>query len=754
MDEEGSSAFPDPVVDLRPARCWLDAFPWIEVCAVDSSAAIEQLPWWQHPIDELGTPGRELRLAQIAELALERLSRWTIGQIFPGLPSSIALADLPLPTRARNVLSRGNCYLAGDLQGEELSDILDWPQVGVGTVDSILRALADAATESASPVLTTRRERGRHRQASAPGAGGEPRETAIIRDLHVIANWYAALGQPGMPLLGGDLPVDAPTEVAEARHRLEQVTARDVFDHDRADLDVAELLQLSISALDERAQEILARRFFADHPETLEELGRSMGVTRERIRQIEGKARANMVEFLEPGDSLLEPLSTLGLVAGAVRDAVGTVTPLDELIARFPSLARRVKATAQPAWRVLDRLDDAYEIEDGWCAAPTIAGAQAVTLARLQESADAHGVVQLDDVEALNPRRTGGGPERFLGEWLTYCGYQLRGNHVFTRTSSVGDWAASILSAGGAPMASQEILDRIGVDRSLGSLKNAMGIDDRFERVDRDQWALASWGLDSYIGVRALVREEVARSDGRIALDDLVARITGKYSVTANSVVAYASSAPFRVKNGMVTLDTAGRCVRKTPERTRRLYRRRSAWVLRLKITKEHQRGSGFVAPMAVAGLLQMQPGETLMLDSELGPQSVNWNGNQPCFGSIRRFLVAADVAIDTEVFLVLRDDRVFEVEVIPTPTCEALADALTLVGAVGGDERQALVVLAAAIGLPEDSPASSVIGGYRERGDADIADLLLAARSELEGAVSVERPAVSADIDDIMDLL
>jgi Sigma-70, region 4 len=740
----------DLVVDARPALCWLDAFPWIEAAAgdagFDDGGAV---PWWLQPIDEPGSRQRGERLARVSDLALERRARWTIGQIFPGLSSDTVLSDLSFDTRARNALVRFGYRVAGDLEGSELAEIIGWRQVGIGTVDSLLQGLGDAATGSAAPVLLPPPEVGGARHRHSHETDGELTSwgESLVEDLRLIASWYVTLGTPAHPLLGGDLASGTPAEIIKARERLELINAGDVLDQSQVELDAAELLRRSIGALDGRAQEILARRFFADQPEKLDELARLMGVTRERVRQIEAKARANMVEFLEPG-------GTLELIGAAARELVGTVLPLDDLLNLLPALARPVEAVGQPAWRVLDRLDDAYEIEDGWCVSPTMLGAQTVTQARLQELADQYGVVRLEDIGALNANQSHEESHRSLGEWLRYCGYVLDGDFVFTRTQSVGDRAASILSIVGSPLSSQEILDRFDTERSPRSLKNALSIDDRFERVDRDRWALAEWDMESYTGVRALVREEVTRGGGQIAMDVLIERITGKYSVTASSVMAYASSPPFKAKGGIVRLAAADSDVRKSPERTRRLYRRGDAWWYRVKITKDHLRGSGSVAPMAIAGILDIQYGQTRLLGSALGPQSINWTGNQPAFGTIRRFLIADDIAIDSEVFLVIGDEGTFRTETVAPATGEPLVDALALVGATDEQaDHDPRLTLAAAIGLPEDSPAASIIGGYRERGDSDVADLLVSVKSQLAGAV-IARLVPSAEINEIMDLL
>jgi hypothetical protein len=470
-------------------------------------------------------------------------------------------------------------------------------------------------------------------------------------------------------------------------------------------------------------------------------------VTRERIRQIEGKARAAMLDSVSDG-------GPLAMVADAARTLIGIIRPLDELLTLMPALGRPVESVHQPAWRVLDRLDDAYEIEDGWCVVPTMTGARAVTQTQLQERADAYGVVRLDNLELVETNRPEHRPE-LTAAWLTHCGYIVDGDYVLTRTQSVGDYGAAVLSIAGSPLSAQEIVDRFVVDRSAGSLRNAMSTDERFERVDRDRWALAEWGMEAYAGVRSVIREQVARCGGRAKINDLIEFITARYSVTASSVVAYASSPPFQLREGTVSLASAGREIRKTPERTRRLFRQPDGWAYRVRITTDHLRGSGSVAPVAIAGLLDLQFGQTRQLESPLGPQAIGWTGTQPSFGTIRRFLMADDVAAETEAFLVIRDDGTFGFEVARDLTGNPLVDALTLVNApVTTDREEARLTLAKAIGLPETSPVTSIIGGYRERGDVEIADLLTSVRSYLETSVEPKPETGHTDVDDILDLL
>lgn len=727
------SSFTDP----RP-RSWLDTFPWLKGAADPGVEA-----WWNDPIDDANVP-RE-RLAQISELAMARLPQWTIGQIFPGLAPAFELYRMQLPARANNALRQRDYSLAGDLAGITLNTMLDWRHIGVGTVDAILQGLAEASTSVAAPMVTM----GDHAVHSAAKPSDQIPNwvSTLANDLSQTATWYATIGLPSHPLLGAPLAVGVPKEITKARQRLEALSANDVLVDGEVDLDVAGLLDEVLRALDHRAAQVLAARLFADDPITLDQLGKEYGVTRERVRQIEGKARSAMLGFLRDG-GLLE------MVAETARTLIGTLRPLDDLISLIPALGKTVEVAGKPAWRVLDRLDDTYEIEGGWCVAPTMTAVRMVTQTMLQEQADKYGVARLDSLDLIETSQ----PERLTeltASWLTHCGYIIEGDFVFTRTQSVGDYGAAVLAVAGSPLSAQEIVDRFTIERSAGSLRNAMSQDDRFERVDRDRWALSEWGMDAYAGVRSLIRERVARGGGHVSLNDLIEYITGKYSVTASSVVAYASSPPFENRDGVVRLAGADRESRKPPERTRRLFRHEGTWVYRVRITKDHLRGSGSVAPMAIASIIGLQFGQTRQLKSPLGPQVISWTSPQPSFGTIRRFLMDSDIAADTDAFLILGDDGSFAFELTRELTGDSLADALSLIGAPSTVEgTKAREVLAKAIGLQPGSPVASIIGGYRERGDSDIADLLMGLRGVLESGHQPERSTPITGIDEIMDLL
>ena len=726
---------------VRPPT-WADAFPWLSGAAGSSAS-----PWWQRAIDDTDFTSRQSYLDQISELAMERLTQWTIGQIFPGLAPDIDLLATDLPVRAINALGRFGCATSGELIAVRLDDVLSWRQVGVGTVDAILQLLADASTSAPTPSVA--------QQDYEPPAGSSfafdtvrmpDWMASLVDDLNTIATWFGTIGLSDQPLVGVPLPAATPAEVVKARQRIDGLCATDILTEDELDLDVAGLFDDALGLLDARAGQVLGSRLFADEPITLDQLGQVHGVTRERIRQIEGKARGALLSIIEEGP--------LAAVAESARDLIGTIRPLADLLELIPALGATVQHVGQPAWRLLDRLDDAYEIEDGWCVVPTMREAEVVTQKFLEESTNQYGVIRLDEVRLIETSH----PERLVeltAAWITHCGYVVDGGFVLTRTSSVNDYAAAVLAIDGSPLSTQEIVDRFVFDRSPRSLSNQLSADDRFERVDRDRWALKEWGLEAYSGIRSVIREQVARGGGRARLTDLVEYITSRYSVSGSSVVAYAGAAPFATKDGVVKIATAGQGARKAPERTRRLFRRSNSWAYRVKISTDHLRGSGSVAPHAIATVLDLQAGETRQLDNPLGPQSVAWTGLQPQFGTIRRFLMAEDVAAGAEAFLVIHDDGTFSFELTRDLIGNPLADALALAGAPAViDREEARLALARALRLPDESPVTSIIGGFRERGDDDIAELLISVREYLETGYEPADQKHSADVDAILDLL
>jgi hypothetical protein len=300
--------------------------------------------------------------------------------------------------------------------------------------------------------------------------------------------------------------------------------------------DLAERAAQAIAELSPRRAQVAALSLFADGPPIHDETAAVMGLTRGRIGQLLVATREDLVAVLDR-DGLFTT------VTGEVRKRIGIALPLSELLESFPLLAREIPAAGQPFWRVLSRLGGGFEEDGGWftCSAP--GEARGATRAMAAERADAHGVVPLSAL----------GPLGRFREWLADCGLVIHGGCVFTKAGSVGDWAAALLSACGTPLTDREIHATLP-SRSLRTVQNALAQDPRLSRSDMNTYALAEWGMPAYDGIKALIREELARNGGQLPLDDLIKRITGRCRAAPCSVDIYARKAPFQVRGGIVSL--------------------------------------------------------------------------------------------------------------------------------------------------------------------------------------------------------
>ncbi|MFF0004570.1 hypothetical protein ACFYQT_14175 [Streptomyces tibetensis] len=120
------------------------------------------------------------------------------------------------------------------------------------------------------------------------------------------------------------------------------------------------------------------------------------------------------------------------------------------------------------------------------------------------------------------------------------------------RRETLNDRAWNMLNQLGHPLDSKLLVERMGSDVNIRSLKAQLPKDSRFVRSDVDSWALTEWGLRPYTTIKELVTEEVDMADGSIPTDELVAILTRAFTITESSVRQVASSPPFTARGGVV----------------------------------------------------------------------------------------------------------------------------------------------------------------------------------------------------------
>jgi DNA-directed RNA polymerase alpha subunit len=135
--------------DTPPTLLWTDAFPWlVGVAGLDAN---KPDPRWAAPIAD--TPESDVPdvAMEVAKLAIQHRPNSHIGSVFPRLPAELALNNLDLPARQRNVLRRHQLNTAGDLSSVTVNQLLTSWSVGPRVLEGIFQALVEeslAATMS------------------------------------------------------------------------------------------------------------------------------------------------------------------------------------------------------------------------------------------------------------------------------------------------------------------------------------------------------------------------------------------------------------------------------------------------------------------------------------------------------------------------------------------------------------------------------------------------------------------------------
>ena len=718
----------DPVDMLSPdmlrGELWAELVPFL---AAHPAGTLKQLStvspaadWWlsESPaVTSTVAPLSQVRDA-LADLIIVSRPTTPLRELLPGLPIATPTVVLRVGARASTTLSRIPAVTTGDLAQLSVEALFGVRGTGIGTVRELVGALVmlavlarPATAGAAEAFVSADVTNGTETAGALPAA-----ELQMLQDLRALARWRRLRGETNTALFV-EVPVEdsAPEEVQELATRLRALTAADVLPTDSPGDPQNELQELA-ATLNDKQLAIVRRRMLAATPETLASIAADLGVSRERVRQIESAVVERMQAAFSFGTAVGDLLASL-------RVEIQPVSSLDRLIGRHPEIADEIPAFGVPLWLVLDRLDDYFEVTDGWAATPTAIVAREKTTALLEDIASEEGAVTLDVAQSLT-----GLPHDELRAWLTWCGLPVVADSVLTRTASACDHAAGILAVAGEPLDVTEIQAHMIPRRGTGTLTNALGADERFVRTNRTTWALANWQVDAYTSIRQMVGDAVDRAGGAVSLDALVNDLTSRFDVAASSVNAYASAGEFEIHDGIVRRRVSVATPRRAPGDTRRLHRHAAEWRYRVRVNTDHLRGSGFALPAGVAAVVSCRPGEIVELPSRLGNQTVRWTGHQPTSGTVRRFLDELQVTEDQDVFLVYADKGTFDLQPAaqPDPDAGPLGAALALVGAQPhGDPADAAAVLATAAGLDTDAKPRRILSAYRRRGDDKIASLL-----------------------------
>lgn len=472
---------------------------------------------------------------------------------------------------------------------------------------------------------------------------------------------------------------------------------------------------------DDREEFILRDRLAADDPSTLEGIAQLVGVTRERVRQLQ----KNLVEWLD-AETARGPVADLitALCAHAY-----PVAPLENLTAEFPVLTEIQDGWEIPVAQVLTGFSCGFDIRNGWLCFPDYDTATTATSDLLEPIVNEEGVAALDAVLDSSTLTD----VSILEAWLVECGYVIRHGHVLTRTRTHALHAAGLLSVAGRPMTATELAELMPQIANEASFRNALSAADDIVRVGMVSWGLQRWGMEEYTDIADLIgrRIDAATDDGGtgVALSDLTEELSTTFGVSPKSVTTYANTGEFISKGGVICRRDTPQNNNAIPEESRALYLYDGRWRYLMPITKDHLRGSGSTVPNGLTSSLDLTWNEPVTVPSPYGEQKITWgNIGSSTIGSVRHYAEDLGLGLGDRVWVDLHGGEKFSLTP-PRSAENGLTGLAWLADHIGadsaGDDEELYGVIATAIGYESDAPRRKILARFRHRLDREAVAVL-----------------------------
>jgi hypothetical protein len=296
----------------------------------------------------------------------------------------------------------------------------------------------------------------------------------------------------------------------------------------------------------DRDRQVIARRFGFGlvRRQTLEQIGRNFGITRERVRQIEKStmtkiASQKLAETIQANQLLVRYLQTQGNVAplAAAAEALGTTAAQDSAYIVF-------LATLAPDIEVIDEDDEVRQ---------SLAIAESFNARTLKQEitqikaviAEHNEPLTLNELAKLLSSKVttdalaslvaiSKGLAEFDGKWGLVSWPQVN-------PKSIRDKTYLVMNKHGKPMHFTQISEHIRNSSfrrnnvTVQAVHNELIKDNRFVLIGRGIYALAEWGYEP--GTVADIIIDVLRSEAPLHKDEIIRRVLDKRQVRTTTII-------------------------------------------------------------------------------------------------------------------------------------------------------------------------------------------------------------------------
>jgi hypothetical protein len=586
-----------------------------------------------------GSASWEKTLSQFVGFALDH-PNLLLKELVPVLPScAFEVTDMrwtkeeinPLGTRSVNCvfreMHRRNLPMTWAGVSEfSVDHILKWQNAGVKTARDLLRVAIEIGSRLPVP------------EANAPDRATNEIEdlldpwTIIEGDeppIRVLTAWARFCGFPDT--LGGALDAasrhDTPKDVVEA---LETVRSVSVKPSQSDEVPLASLIENLLSALGERNRFIVEKRFLSSPPSTLEEVGTDIGLTRERVRQIQSNIRTELETLLE-----LPQFRTINWASKLLQARFGLIAPIQSSLTTEIVIDLLGEEPQNLHLGLLLFLAGPYQKSDWAYQILSIDDIESV----LAAETDADGRIADDPSAQLSELGVRAG---FHEQVLNHSGrFRKLNDYWFDWHGSAIDKAVAVLSARAEPMTAEEIVTTIGEGHNARGIRARLAEDPRVVRIQPGIFALRSWGHEEYSGIFEEIAERIEGDGGATNLRELVNEIVQTFGVSELSVLSYSKSPMFIIGGEMIHMRLANEMVvhQATLASSKGWFLTRGKAVTVISVDGDALRGSGRVVNPGTTASLGVQPGQDVTYKGAGFSIRVSWpmsgwqGGN---FGSIR----------------------------------------------------------------------------------------------------------------------
>ncbi len=716
---------------------WAKAFPWLAQYVRPGATELHdfQPRHWDAEIDDSFLASSQFRKAIAAEV-LAHFGHWQVGQLFSTIPISLDVFSLAESVRLTNVLKRNGIKTFDVLESMSINDLMNLRNVGFNTISELIGILFQAEVGSQrgsiKPEQLPRVDTALADPSEFEREDSEPNITELLTNIKLVANWAAANRKDEFGLFAPDLDVpDAPDIVRGALDRL-AVLATSSWADEKCMAPLVEHLGQFVQTLDSRELAIINRRIIAEKQETLEAISSEFDISRERVRQIEATLLSKIGALFVSGGEF-------AYHSASIRNQLKPIASVQKVLETLSGLSEYVDSLEEPVWVIFDKFDNSIESDGTWIAKESLAAVESAFSLQFSQNATEPGLISLENLKSVFGDWVSLADDELLAYAKSLGYFEFFGHLASPQIDSLQDKIFAFFEISGSPASAEEISEALRASHSIGSIKNALSADTRLLRVGKKKWGLRDWDFQEFTTIREKVIETI-RENGPTLIDDLVLQITQQFEVSPRSVTVYASSWPLQLENGLVQFATEKPTPKRTFAETKGLFAHANTTLYRIRITRDHLRGSGMAIPTALAQAIGLEFGSRAQLSAGTREISVSWANTQPSLGSIRSLLGDVDVEIGDLVFLQFQENRI---DLIPirNPENSITSKVCSLMGVSDSGEsleRQ----IAKAIRIGDSSGWGGVLPALRLRGESEILGFLSEGqKDDLLFSIQVEAP-------------